>query len=294
MDRPKKLLRVYAWNPKGIKSLLDQSEWLTRFLIQEQPDIIFFPECKPGANVAEVEARLRTVFSGALPDVEWVWHWSCYNSKPYLHGNAVAIRKNVAIDAISYELQPGSGESEAEGRVITVHVAGGPILVGLYVPNASTGLVRLAYKCEWLQKLRVLLDTLQIQNPARSVIVLGDMNVAPDERDICNPSSNTKTPGYTPEERTAYADHVLSGYVDVWRALHPIPKKPLQKHKGQYTFWTMRNGDAARNTNAGWRLDAVLVDNVTWNNKRNTIQESIICSTIRGSDHCPVGIHVLM
>ncbi len=76
--------------------------------------------------------------------------------------------------------------------------------------------------------------------------------------------------------------------MDVWRATHPIPKK-TQKHDGVYTFWTRRNGNTARTSNAGWRLDAVLVDVNTWKRDPEFIRYVVICKNIQGSDHCPVG-----
>jgi exodeoxyribonuclease-3 len=284
-----KTLKIFSWNPNGIKSLVDDEHNLFIFMQTEQPDIIFFPETKGNPkSEKEIQARINTIFAKALPDTSWKWYWSYYNDRPWMHGNAVAVNVTVPVERVSFHLNDPN-VAEPEGRVITLELANnGPVIVGLYVPNASTELARLNHKLEWLHNLRVLLDSF---GPDRPVIALGDINVAPDARDLCNPSSNTKTPGFSPQERETFADHILSGYVDVWRARHPLPMK-TQKQAGQYSFWTSRNGGTARANNSGWRLDLVLIDKNTWNTNQQIIGDVLICSQYKGSDHCPIGIYL--
>jgi exodeoxyribonuclease III len=287
-------MRIFAWNPKGIKSLLAHREAVLQFVRKYQPDIVFFPESKPGCVAAQkqAEADLRVIFAEASSSSEWDFHWATYRERPYLHGNLAVIRRCALLGAykVDFALSDDLGP-ESEGRIIVIDTQNGPVVVGVYVPNASTGLKRLQFKLDWLAALRRRLDSLS-QSQTRPVIVIGDMNVAPDERDLCNPYSNRRTPGFTEQEREAYAQHLLFQYADVWREQHPLPEHKTQKHKGQYTFWTMRNGDAARNTNAGWRLDAVLVDRSTLRKQPNFVRECMICSDILGSDHCPVGLEI--
>lgn len=285
MEQPQ--LKIFAWNPNGIKSLSEYDLFV--FLQGEQPDILFFPECKGNPkDEKKTQASLETTFDRAFPNNrKYKFYWSYYTARPWMHGNAVAIRDDIAIDRVSFHLDDPA-VVEPEGRVITLELANnGPVIVGLYIPNASTGLTRLDHKLDWLRRLRILLDSF---GPDRTVIALGDVNVAPDARDLCNPSSNTKTPGYSPQERAEYETSILSGYVDVWRARNPIMPIKSQKNKGQYTFWTSRNGGTARQNNSGWRLDAILVDNNTWNNKQARLGEMKQCTQYKGSDHCPIGI----
>jgi exodeoxyribonuclease III len=286
MEQQPQQLKIFAWNPNGIKSLSEYDLFV--FLQGEQPDILFFPECKGNPkDEKKTQASLETTFARAFPNRKYRFYWSYYTARPWMHGNAVAIRDDIAIDRVSFHLDDPA-VVEPEGRVITLELAnGGPVIVGLYIPNASTGLTRLDHKLDWLRRLRVLLDSF---GPDRTVIALGDVNVAPDARDLCNPSSNTKTPGYSPQERAEYETSILSGYVDVWRARHPIQPVKSQKNKGQYTFWTSRNGGTARQNNSGWRLDAILVDNNTWLNKQQSLGEMKQCTQYMGSDHCPIGI----
>ncbi len=285
MEQPK--LRVFAWNPKGIRSLLAHPECIVDFLRNERPDILFFPETKANkAQHTKVQADLNSVFETALPGQKWMWHWS-YCAKAGLHGNAVAIRSEFAVEWIHTNLE---SVSEPEGRVISVKLVGKPmVFIGLYVPNASTKLVRLDYKLAWLRKLRTLFDS--YRSEGLSVVAIGDINVAPDERDLCNPTSNLKTPGYSPQERETFAKCILSGYADVWREQHVIPKK-TQKQQGSFTFWTQRNGDTARANNSGWRLDLILVDKETWEQIKDTSQ-AIHGTQYIGSDHCPIGFEIL-
>jgi len=289
---PKQQLKVFAWNPNGIKSLADNEYDLFIFMKTEQPDILFFPETKGNPkHEKQVQTSLETTFARALPNRKWKWHWSYYAARPWMHGNAVAIRDDIAIERVGFHLDDPA-VAEPEGRVITVELANqGPVIVGLYVPNASTGLVRLDHKLDWLRRLRVLLDSF---GSNRTVIALGDINVAADARDLCNPASNTKTPGYSPQERAEYESSILSGYVDVWRERHPMMPVKSQKNKGHYTFWTSRNGGTARQNNSGWRLDAILVDRNSWITKQASIGEMTHGTQYMGSDHCPIGITIFV
>lgn len=285
MDIPQ--LKIYAWNPRGIRSLCWEPNGLIEFLRGETPDIIFFPETQAKkANEQKVQLDLNTIFNQALPDVSWTWYWS-YCAKSAHHGNAVAIRSNLIVEWVHYHLDK-MGIPEEEGRVISVKLVGmNYVFIGLYVPNASTNLKRLNFKIEWLKKMRNLFDSYKAQGLV--VIAIGDINVAPDERDLCNPSSNLKTPGYSPQEREAFAEHILVEYVDLWRAQHPIIPCKTQKQKGQYTFWTQRNGNTARLNNSGWRLDLVLMNKEQYINNDHI---ALICSQYKGSDHCPIGLHI--
>lgn len=288
MEPPK--LRVFAWNVRGLRSLLTQPDNILAFMQTEKPDIIFFPETH-GNKLQEtkVQTDLDAVFKRAMPNQNWVYHWT-YCHKAGIHGNGVAVRADLPIEWVDTCLSLQEPKRpEDEGRVISVKLAGHKeVFIGLYVPNASLGKPgRLQFKLDWLRQLRILFDSYRARG--LTVVALGDINVAPDERDICNPASNLKTAGYLPEERETFAATILPEYVDLWREQHPIPRK-TQKQQGQYTFWTMRNGTARAN-NSGWRLDLVLLDRPTWS-ECGAKYRAIICPQYQGSDHCPIGVEI--
>lgn len=312
-------LRIFAWNPNGIRALLKYNAsgnakgHLEDLLRDQKPDILFFPETKGNRTVQfETQCKLEAVFEKADPSRKWKWYWS-YCDRAGRHGNAVAVAKDVVVEEVRYSLDlQDANKHEPEGRVLALKLyqrsivpGKGLVIMGLYVPNASSKLSRLDYKVEWLKKLRMAMDA--YRNAGNSVIVIGDINVAPDMRDLCNPSGNLQTPGYSKEERDTFSwlmqaalplDSERSedmrtgaGYVDVWRHKNPLPYR-TRKHDGVYTFWSTRS--RARERNAGWRIDLVLMDRETYREEGECVSDVMICPDYYGSDHCPIGVEVVL
>ena len=144
-----------------------------------------------------------------------------------------------------------------------------------YVPNSKEGLVRLPYRMEWEELLKKHLLSLNEKKP---VIYTGDMNVAHEEIDIKNPSSNHKNAGFSDEEREKMSQLLAAGFKDTFRELHPDTV--------QYSWWSYRFH--ARENNAGWRIDYFLVSDRLMKKVKN----SGIYDTVQGSDHCPVGLEL--
>lgn len=264
------MLKVYSWNPNGLRSLLAKAKaQLQSFIETEQPDIVFFTETK-GNPKSVCDETLRSVFKDRL----WSFHHAYCQSSPGKHGVTVAIASDkVKVESVRCE--------DEEGRIIEVQCSVIGIdqlfrVIGVYIPNASTGLKRLPYKLDWMKQFALKYAKGTFDGVT---IVIGDMNVVPSELDLANPKTNTKTPGFTLEERTGFAEMLRQcGLVDVWRSQHPDDKA--------YTFWTTRTN--ARERDIGWRLDHCLIDFTSHLECR-----SVICKNVTGSDHCPIGLHCL-
>lgn len=292
MDSPP--VRIFAWNPNGIRSLLKHSSELERFISEQKPDIVFFPETKGSSKntiVTTVNKHLADVFNSAAPNRLWCFeHSNC--EKPGRHGNLVAVAQDrVNIHTIRYGLSLSDNIAECEGRIISLEisdnlsVSGKGWVLGMYVPNASAGLVRLQYKVEWFGKLKAYIQELRTAYPAHTVLAIGDMNVAPDVRDLCNPESNGKTAGYTPTERKSWAEMLEAlDMVDTWRERFPLLPIKTLRHDGAYSFWSTRT--QARTRNAGWRIDLSVVPR----SQLSQVTDSFICPQYLGSDHCPIGL----
>ena len=108
----------------------------------------------------------------------------------------------------------------------------------------------------------------------KGVIVCGDLNVAHNEIDLKNPSSNHHNAGFTDEERAKFSEWLDNGYIDTWRSLNPNTVK--------YSWWSYRFH--ARENNAGWRIDYFIVSS----SLKDRIRHAEIHNDIFGSDHCPV------
>ena len=108
----------------------------------------------------------------------------------------------------------------------------------------------------------------------KPVVFCGDLNVAHEEIDLKNPSTNHLNAGFTDEERGKLSELLAAGFTDSWRFQHPGEVK--------YSWWSYRMNARARN--AGWRIDYFIVSDAI----RQCIVSTDILTDIYGSDHCPV------
>ena len=144
-------------------------------------------------------------------------------------------------------------------------------LVCVYTPNSQDGLKRLDYRMSWEDAFRAYLSNLASK---KGVIVCGDLNVAHNEIDLKNPSTNHFSAGFSDEERGKMTELLSSGFCDSWREQHP--------EEAKYSWWSYRM--KARERNVGWRIDYFLVSD----SLKSQIVSTEIHNEIFGSDHCPV------
>ncbi len=163
-----------------------------------------------------------------------------------------------------------------EGRVMTLEFADF-YLVNAYVPNSKEKLARLDYRLKWEE---ALLEHLNKLDNVKPIIYCGDLNVAHNEIDLKNPSTNHFSAGFSDEERNAFTHLLSNGYVDTYRYLYP--------EKIQYSWWSYKT--KARERNAGWRIDYFVVSE----RLKNKVTDSIIHNEIYGSDHCPIELDINM
>ena len=201
-------------------------------------------------------------------DMEFVGYQSYWNYADKKGYSGTAIYTKHSPLNVTYGI--GIDEHDQEGRVITMEMPDF-YLVNVYVPNSQDGLKRLDYRVHWEEDFRNYLKGLAEK---KSVIVCGDMNVAHQEIDLKNPSTNRKNAGFTDEERACMDQMLAAGFADTWRQLHPEEVK--------YSWWSYRMN--ARERNAGWRIDYFLVSSPFM----SKVVSADIHNEIYGSDHCPV------
>lgn len=168
----------------------------------------------------------------------------------------------------------GIPEFDNEGRAITLEYENFYLLC-VYTPNSQKELARLDFRMAWEDALRAYILELDSKKP---VIYCGDLNVAHNEIDLKNPSSNRKSAGFSDEERAKFTELLESGFTDTFRSLYP--------EKVEYSWWSYMFN--ARANNAGWRIDYFVVSNRIF----KMVKDSFILGEIMGSDHCPVGIDI--
>ena len=149
-------------------------------------------------------------------------------------------------------------------------------LVNVYTPNSQRGLARLDYRMQWEDDFRQYLLNL---NNTKPVIICGDLNVAHNEIDLKNPSSNRQNAGFSDEEREKMTILLQSGFTDSFRYLYP-------DKTDAYTWWSYMF--KSRERNVGWRIDYFIVaDNIN-----DKITEAGMHPDVLGSDHCPVFLEI--
>jgi exodeoxyribonuclease-3 len=197
-------------------------------------------------------------------------YWNCAERKGY-SGTAVFSRRQ----PLSVEYGIGLAPHDAEGRAIMLEFDDF-FLVNVYVPNSGEELKRLSYRMEWDDAFRTYLAGLDVIKP---VVACGDFNVAHQEIDLKNPSSNHHTAGFTDEEREKFTALLNAGFTDAFRYLYPDAKD-------QYTYWSYRFNARARN--AGWRIDYACVSK----RLEPMLNDFTINQDVPGSDHCPIELDI--
>ena len=129
---------------------------------------------------------------------------------------------------------------------------------------------------KWEDEFKSYLKKLDAKKP---VILCGDLNVAHNEIDLKNPSTNRHNAGFTNEEREKMTELLNNGFVDSFRYLYPDTKDV-------YSWWSYMFH--AREKNAGWRIDYFIVSEKI----KEKIEDSKVLMQVLGSDHCPVELDI--
>lgn len=215
-------VKLVSWNVNGLRAVAGKG--FAQIFDELDADCVCLQETKLQKGQIDLE------FLG------YASYWN-YADKPGYSGTVIYTRKPVL--SVSYGL--GVDEHDHEGRVVTLEFEDF-YLVNVYVPNSQDGLRRLDYRMRWEDAFRGFVKSLESRKP---VVVCGDMNVAHEEIDLKNPSTNHFNAGFSDEERSKFTELLGSGFIDTWRFQHPDEVK--------YSWWSYRGG--ARFRNAGWRID---------------------------------------
>ncbi len=257
-------MKIVSWNVNGFRSSL-KTGFLDWFEAAD-PDLLSLQEVR-------VEWEELDLVTRDLLTRKHEVCWFPASSKKGYSGSATLSRKGLGF---KHTKGIGIEAYDVEGRMIVSEAPGLTFIAG-YFPNASAGLVRLPYKRAFAQDLAKLCKDRVARG--ENVVVVGDLNVAPEEIDLANPKSNRMTAGFTDEEREDFRGYLAAGLRDVFRERHP-------GEKGLYTWWSQRG--AARAKNVGWRIDIFLVSE----GLVGKVKDAQIHPDQRGSDHCPVSLEL--
>ncbi|MBQ4163982.1 MAG: exodeoxyribonuclease III [Turicibacter sp.] len=247
-------MKFISWNVNGLRACVKKG-FLDFF---NEVDADFF--CVQETKLQEGQINL---------ELEGYYQYWNYAVKKGYSGTAI-FTKHEPIN-VTYGI--GIEQHDQEGRVITLEYPNF-YLITVYTPNSQNELARLDYRMQWEEDFRAYLVKLDESKP---VIVCGDLNVAHQQIDLKNPKTNTKNPGFTPDERNQMTHLLNAGFIDTFRYFYPTKEDC-------YSWWSYRAN--ARAKNVGWRIDYFL----TSSSLSTQLKEASIYAEILGSDHCPVGL----
>ena len=247
-------MKIATWNVNSLKVRLEQVQ---NWLQESQPDILCLQETKTeDANfplAALQQSGYEVVFSG---------------QKTY---NGVAIISKHALTDVQYGLP---NFDDAQKRVIAATVNGVRVIC-VYIPNGeSVDSDKYQYKLSWLAALQAWLKDEMQRYP--KLALLGDYNIAPEDRDVHDPVAWAGKVLCSEPERAAFRVMQQLGLRDAFR-LFEQPEKT-------YSWWDYRMMGFRRNH--GMRIDHIL------------LSEAVACTACsidkaprkleRPSDHTPV------
>ncbi len=256
-----KTIKILSWNVNGIRAVHRKGNFEDVF--KGQPDILCIQETK--AHPDQLDEKIMNVEGYRA-------YFESAERKGY-SGVALYTKKEPKDLKMGFRID----RFDNEGR-IQIADYDDFVLFNIYFPNGKGSKERLQYKMDFYDAFLEYVD--KIKDEGRKIVVTGDVNTAHKEIDLARPKENEKISGFLPEER-AWIDKFLShGYVDTFRTFNQEP--------GQYTWWDLKS--RARERNIGWRIDYFYVSE----NFKDNIKAAYILPDIMGSDHCPIGIDVVI
>lgn len=250
------MFSIATWN---VNSLRVRGEQLMQWLRDTQPDVVALQETKmqdPDFPHPEFTAAgYHSVFSG---------------QKTY---NGVALLSRQPMTDFVRDIPDFD---DPPRRMLAANI-GGFRVINLYVPNGQApGTGKFAYKLQWLEALRRWLEKEVAAHPG--LIVLGDFNIAPEDRDVHDPAAWAGSVHVSPEERAALRGILDLGLVDAFRQFEQPEKS--------FSWWDYRQGAFRRNH--GLRIDLILVHRQLLPRLRGCRIDVEPRRAERASDHTPV------
>ena len=249
-------MKIATWNVNSLNVRIGHvREWLDI----ANPDILTLQELKQPN-----EAFPEEVFK------EIGYHSICSGQKTY-NGVAIITKKkptDIITDFPSFD--------DPQRRILAATI-GDIRVINLYIPNGqSVDSDKYVYKLSWLNALIKFIKTEQKLH--KNIIILGDFNIAPEDRDVYDAEKWGEEVLCSPKERKALSDIIKLGFVDVFRQFDQAEKL--------FSWWDYRAAGFRRN--AGVRIDLILASKI--------LAEKCLSSSIdreprtweRPSDHTPV------
>jgi exodeoxyribonuclease III len=253
-------MKLATWNVNSLAVRLPQVlDWLST----TAPDVLVLQETKLTDDKFP---------HAAFAEADWQVQW--FGQKTY---NGVAlVSRSPAVDIVRNI--PGLDDEQA--RVIAGTVAG-VRCIGAYFPNGQApDSDKFVYKMRWLDALRTWVQEELTRHP--DLVLMGDFNIAPDDRDVFDPIGWDGQIHCTPQERAHFKALVALGLHDAFRLFDQPPKS--------WSWWDYRN--LAFRKNQGLRIDHILVSESLRGRVSACSIDKLPRKNERPSDHAPVLVDI--
>lgn len=219
-------MKIASWN---VNSLTVRQAHVVEWMKSAQPDVLALQEIKQAPDAFPVEVFRKLGYE------------TLANGQKTYNGVATISRRPLTEPVIEI---PDLGDPQRRVLAATI---GSLRVVNLYVPNGrSLESEKYRYKLGWLAALRSFLESELEEH--EHVVVLGDFNIAPEDRDVYDPKDWGDGVLCSGPERQALRDLIQLGLVDVFRQ--------FEQEEKIFSWWDYRAGRFRRN--AGLRIDLIL------------------------------------
>ena len=249
-------MKIATWNVNSLNVRLPHVlEWLSA----HEPDVLVLQEIKQVTEAFPIDAFSEAGYKSAAS-----------GQKTY-NGVATICREEPLDPATDFP-----GFEDPQRRILATTINGVRV-IDLYVPNGqAVGTDKYEYKLRWLAALREFLKG-ELEKHS-NLVVLGDFNIAPEDRDVYDAEKWGDAVLCSPLERKALGELLKLGLHDVFRQFDQAEKS--------FSWWDYRAAGFRRN--AGLRIDLILASPAM----AETCQASYIDKEPRTwerpSDHAPV------
>ena len=254
-------LKITTWN---VNSLTARLQHVLDWTAANPVDVLCLQELKLTDDKFPLDALRGAGYE----------HCAVFGQKTY---NGVAIMSRHPLGDIVKNIV---GFEDEHSRVLaaTLEAPGGPLRVvnGYFVNGQAPGTDKFEYKMSWLRGLRDWLREELVAHP--DLVLLGDFNIAPEDRDSFDPVGLAETIHHTTAERDHFKALLGLGLADSFRLFEQPDKS--------YTWWDYRM--LGYQKNRGLRIDHVLVSQPLVKRVRSCTIDRVPRKWDKPSDHAPV------
>ena len=250
------MFKIATWNVNSLKVRLPHVlDWLET----AQPDVLALQETKTIDD------------NFPLDDINAAGYQAAFIGQKTYNGVAVLCKTEPEIIASAIP-----DFEDEQRRVLAVNYSGVTIL-NLYVPNGSeVDSEKYHYKLDWFSRLHPFIQSLQQRN--NKVIILGDFNIAPEDRDVHDPTGWEGSVLVSDAERSEFQKLIDAGFTDCYRI--------FEQAEQTFSWWDYRA--AAFRRNRGLRIDHILASTELAGHCQRCYIDKEPRKLERPSDHTPV------